>query len=372
MVRYKFLFLIGLFVLNCGKTPPHLTEFRGIWMRPPESRESLIAAIDSVQNAGINVIFLETWYHTYTIYPSKVAEQRPVFKGWDPLMVACREAHRRGIQVHAWLEVFYAFNPSKLTDLTSHLLTEHPDWKNISKDPVDHTAEDGKIFLNPAHPEVRIFLINLVHELCKNYKIDGVQLDYIRYPVDEDGKKPFGYDPLSVRRLIEEVGINPWFVTREQPNRWQAFVLWKCKQVTEVVQDLVKVAKSQDPNIKVSAAVFPDYFEDPIRERKCQDWQQWVRGDLLDFVATMCYASSDSLRQLQIEESLALSNVPVVIGYLNNSLADAETMIKYHQAALQAGALGTAWFVYHWGQPIFFQTLQRQIYVKPARPFALE
>jgi len=248
-------------------------------------------------------------------------------------------------------------------------LQQHPEWQNISTDARDHTAEDGKIFLNPVHPEVRDFLRRLVAEMCRQYKLDGIQLDYIRYPLDEDGKKPFGYDPLTVRLMAEQTGINPWYVTRTQTNRWQVFVQWKSKQVTETVRELVATAKKHRPDIKVSAAVFPDYYEDPIRERKCQDWRTWTQGDLLDFVATMCSAGSDSLRHLQIKESMALSRVPVLIGYLNNNLDRPAEIERYYHEAIKQGAAGVGWFVYNWRPPVFFQTLKQDVYTEPAKPF---
>ncbi len=166
------LFIVFLLAgLACRAPEPQKTELRGMWLRPPETKAALVAAIDSLADAGINVIFLESWYHSHTIYPSRVATQRPSFAGWDPLRVALREAHRRNVEVHAWLELLYAANPKHLPDVPSPLLAARPDWINVSSDARDHSAEDGKLFLNPVHPEVRVFLNSLVRELASNYKI---------------------------------------------------------------------------------------------------------------------------------------------------------------------------------------------------------
>ena len=370
MKKYIFI-VVGLILLFLGCTPeaPQRVEVRGIWLRPPETKAALVAAIDSLADAGINMIFIETWYHSHTIYPSKVAAQRPGFQGWDPLRVALRQARRRGVELHAWLEVLYAANPKHLPDLPSPLLSEHPDWLNVSHHPRDHSAEDGKLFLNPVHPGVRSFMTDLVRELAVNYKVDGIHLDYIRYPVD-DSTKAFGYDPVTIQRMQEETGVNPWHAPRTNRDAWATFVTWKSAQITDLVVEIRRTVEAAEPRMALSAAVFADYHADSLRQTKCQDWRSWVQGEVLDFVATMCYAGSDSLRDLEMRESMALSRVPVVIGVINRGLERAEQIEAVYQSAMRHQPAGVAWFAHNWSSAAFYPTLAAAIYREPARPFA--
>lgn len=370
MKKHIVLAVIALMTFfACTRETPRLTEVRGIWLRPPETKDALLAAIDSLADAGFNMIFLESFYHSHTIYPSRVATQRPVFSGWDPLRMAVRRAHQRNMELHAWLEVLYASNPKHLPDVPSPILAEHPDWLNVSQHPHDHSAEDGKLFLNPVHPGVKQFLNDLVRELASSYKLDGIQLDYIRYPVD-DSTKAFGYDPITVRRMKEETGVNPWYTPRTDTTAWRTFVSWKAERITELVVDIRKVMDEVAPRMVLSAAVFADYHQDPLRQTKCQDWRSWVQGGVLDFAATMCYALSDSVRDLEMAESMALSRVPVVIGLVNRDLRAPAQIEAFYQAAMRHKPAGVAWFAHNWSSPAFYPTLSGSLYREPARPFA--
>jgi len=354
---------------QCTPQVPPLTELRGVRIRPPDDKGRLTAVIDSCYRAGSNVIFLETWYASYAIYPSRVADQMPAFKGWDPLRVALVESHRRGMQAHAVMQVFSAFNPGRMGEMHSSLLAAHPDWRNRPPDPSDLGAEDGKIFLNPAHPQVRKFMRDLVTEMCRDYTIDGLLFDDMRYPIDEKGRRPFGYDPLSVARMQTENGVNPWLLTRDQSNRWRVFVEWKSRQVTETVEELAQEARAQRAGIRISAAVIPDYFSDPLRDRTCQDWQKWVQGGVLDFIVPICDAGNDSLRRIQMQEAKRLSKVPVAISYLDGQRADSAFVSRYRDEASEAGAAGIIWLAPGPGRADLFRMLKRDFYREPAKPF---
>ena len=93
------------------------SEFKGIWIRPTQkTRDEVAKTLDKLKKAGIENIFLETFYHGKTIYPSKVArqygfiEQNENFYGFDPLEAFIKEAHARDMNVLVWLETFYVGN----------------------------------------------------------------------------------------------------------------------------------------------------------------------------------------------------------------------------------------------------------------------
>ena len=92
-------------------------EFKGVWIRPTyHNIDEITSVLDRIADAGINNIFIETYYHGQTIFPSRTMEeygfikQNPEFEGFDPLRIWIKEAHRRGIKVHVWFESFYVGN----------------------------------------------------------------------------------------------------------------------------------------------------------------------------------------------------------------------------------------------------------------------
>ena len=109
---------------------------RGAWHRPVETTPTAVGqTLDTLKAAGINTVFLETYFHGYTIFPSKtfqsygLTDENPKFKGIDLLQVWTDEAHKRGMKVHAWFQAFYggtkAFKPP------GPILSKYPSWANV-------------------------------------------------------------------------------------------------------------------------------------------------------------------------------------------------------------------------------------------------
>ena len=111
-------------------------ELKGVWIRPTETSQSgIIKTLNEMEDCGISDVFLETYYHGKTIYPSKVMDkygfisQNELFLGFDPLAVWIKEAHKRNIKVHLWFQSFYVGNipPSQNT---KSILAVNPSWGN--------------------------------------------------------------------------------------------------------------------------------------------------------------------------------------------------------------------------------------------------
>ena len=152
-------------------------ELKGVWVRPIETNEHEIErTIDKLKNAGITDVFLETYFHGKTIYPSKflssqgVISQREEFVGFDPLQIWIEKAHKKGIKIHVWFETFYVGNDVPM-QISNHVLNLHPTWSNKrlinydSETPVASLSEHNGYFLDPANPEVRDYLQNILKEI---------------------------------------------------------------------------------------------------------------------------------------------------------------------------------------------------------------
>ena len=161
--------------------PFRVNEFKGVWIRPTEKTESdIIASVNKIKSAGIDNIFLETYFHGRTIFPSKTMEsygfvpQYETFQGIDPLQIWIREAHKNGIKVHIWFETFYVGNQVPSTNL-KNILAVKPDWGNKtlagyeSANATPSSSEHNGYFLDPANPEVKKFLLALLNEIITTY-----------------------------------------------------------------------------------------------------------------------------------------------------------------------------------------------------------
>ena len=152
-------------------------EVKGTWVRPTETTPHQIQkTIERMKDAGITDIFLETYYHGKTIYPSKylknngVIWQREEFVGFDPLQIWISEAHKQNMKIHIWFECFYVGNDNPQTT-QNHILSVYPLWSNKrlmnydSDTPVSSLSEHNGYFLDPANVQVQAFLLGVIEEI---------------------------------------------------------------------------------------------------------------------------------------------------------------------------------------------------------------
>ena len=265
-------------------------ELKGIWLRPTEKTEADIkASLDRLKSAGIDNIFLETYYHGKTIFPSKTMEaygftpQYEQFVGIDPLEIWIREAHKRGMKVHTWFETFYAGNQNPDTNPQS-ILAMNPSWGNKTQKDADlltpsrSTSEHNGYFLDPANPYVQDFLVKLLEEIITRYKPDGINLDYIRYPncISSNESANWGYTEFARNDFFTIYGVDPITLKKTDP-MWQDWNNYRREQITNMVKKAGQIGKRT--NTYISAVIFPD--RQSALTSKHQDWKIWsTRGYL--------------------------------------------------------------------------------------------
>ncbi|NJL82861.1 MAG: family 10 glycosylhydrolase [Chloroflexaceae bacterium] len=246
-------------------------------------------------------MFFETVNAGYPIFPSQVApQQNPLVKGWDPLEAAVKLAHERNMELHAWVWVFAAANHrhNQLLGLPSDylgpVLSAHPDW--VMTDITGRKFDSGssrKAFLDPANPEVRRYLLNLLSEISTRYQVDGIHFDYIRYPFQDPRiNRAYGYSATSRRLFQEQHGVDPQTL-RAGDRLWSTWTEFRTQQVDEFMEITTRALKAQRPNLVISAAVFP--FQRPARLlRLQQNWERWAEQGWVDWLVPMTYAESSS------------------------------------------------------------------------------
>lgn len=343
------------FLMNAmfSQVPGTKVEGRAIWLDRGSIVESgspdgLRKLIRRIAASGLNVIFFETVNAGYPIYPSRFLAQNPQTLGWDPLAVAVDEAHKQGIELHAWVWVFAVGN-------TRHnKILGQPDsfpGPILSKSELASEAMLGKngervlskqyeYWLSPASFKARRFLIDLFSEITANYRVDGLQLDYIRYPFQKPDS-PMGLESFAQGRFQAETGLS-----LSAPNEYtsRAWAAWKAFQVTTFVKELSESLKRINPELKISAAVFPL----PRYNRMTmiqQDWETWVRNGWVDILSPMAYSrSSRSLERLvQYIHNVSDDKVLVYPG-LSLSKLNAVELLDTLEICRKTGVMGTTLF----------------------------
>lgn len=275
-------------------------EGRATWVRPEETTpEQIEATLDEIDTAGFNMVFLETIYQGYTIYPSDaaaavgVAPQRPQFVGFDPLQVWIDGAHARGIELHPWVHTFFV--GSDQTGGLGPVLTAHPEWAAVQRADVGgplgpSIMEPGYYFVDAAHPGARAYVQSLLRELMTEYDIEGIHLDYIRYPVSQPWETAgYSYSDVSRAAFAEVHGVDPYTLTPTEP-LWRTWTDWRIENVTSFVGEVREMQRTEAPEVALSAAVFADPVDG--LDKKFQNWADWVDRGYVDLLTGMSFGTS--------------------------------------------------------------------------------
>lgn len=286
---------------------------RGVWHRPNSSGkettlEGLCSVLDEMADSGINMIFLETFYHGMSVFKSNLI---PYYKGFekfdygdypDYLTAFASEAEKRGIEVHAWVETFYVGINDDAT-----LVKYHPDWMLINESgKTRHTTEGasvgGYLFFDPANPDVRSYLLRYYEEILKKVpSVKGLNLDYIRYPVsDFYSGTDTGYTEISMRGFAEKYGFSlsesdtirdfkAKINSKSLVNQW---IEYRSEFITEFVGSVSEMVREEHPECIVSVAVHPDI--NGAYTQKKQNFLEWVEKGYIDVVTPMVYYYTSS------------------------------------------------------------------------------
>lgn len=338
-------------------------EVRAIWLDrgtivQAGSRQGLAQLFDRLAAAGINTIFFETVNAGYPIYPSQVAPaQNPLTQGWDPLAAAVDLAHQRQMELHAWVWAFAAGNQAhnailqKPASYPGPVLAAHPDWANYDNRGSMIPPGQTKPFLDPANPAVRQYLLNLYTEIVSRYDVDGLQLDYIRYPFQDPraGCHTYGYGSAARQQFQQQTGVDPISLSPTNPAQrqlWQQWTEFRIEQISSFVAETSEQLHQIKPDLILSTAVFALPERRRLNEIQ-QNWERWAQQGDVDMIVLMSYAGdTNSLQRLTnpwLAADANLGSALVLPGIRLLNLSDA-TVLDQVQALRDSPSGGFALF----------------------------
>lgn len=262
--------LLALVLSAKAQTPKH--EVRAVWLTTiggidwPHSystttqKAELISILDQLQQAGINTVLIQTRVRATTIFPTTtepwdgcLTGHPGTSPGYDPLQMCIDECHRRGMECHAWIVTIPVgkWNGTGCKQLRQKYPTL-----------IKKIGDEG--YMNPEMPQTGDYLANFCAEVTRKYDVDGIHLDYIRYPETWKLK-----------------------VSRTQGRQY----------ITDIVRKINRAVKGLKPWIKLSCSPIGKY-DDLTRYKSsgwnanttvCQDAQGWLRDGLMDALFPMMY-----------------------------------------------------------------------------------
>jgi uncharacterized lipoprotein YddW (UPF0748 family) len=174
-------------------------------------KEELTNILDKLQKAGINTVLLQTRVRGTMIYPSEYEPWDGCLSGfpgkspgYDALKFAIDECHKRGMELHAWVVTIPV---GKWNSLGCKRLRQR--FPGL----IRKISDEG--YMNPEMPETADYLATLCREITEKYDIDGINLDYIRYPETWNIKVSAYQGRRYITKIVEAIskevkGIKPW------------------------------------------------------------------------------------------------------------------------------------------------------------------
>lgn len=332
--------------------PVRPVEARSVWLDrgtivSTRNAAGMSALFDKLKAAGINVVYFETNNAGFTMFPSRVSTQNPDTVGWDPLGTAVREAHKRGMELHSWCWIFAVgnlrHNPiiGRDPDYPGPVLSTNDfSWALAGSTGSLLPKDQPEYWIDPANLEGRQWIKNLLTEVVQRYPVDGLQLDYIRYPFNARGKD-MGFDWVGRTRFEQETGLSLDKLDDETRQVWQA---WKIAQVNDFVKDVSTTLKKMKPGFRISAAVYGTPRRLRIGQIQ-QEWETWVANGWVDTINPMTYVQTPgelSIMAGNVRESSA--DKALVYPGLSIRQLDTAGLIEQLDTSRVIGTLGTTMF----------------------------
>ncbi len=280
---FLFLFFFSSFLFSQTVSPKF--ETRAVWISAAsgdwptstdvdKQQQSLIEILDVIRSLKFNTVFFQVRPRGNTLYRSEIepwaAQLTGILgkdPGWDPLEFAIEQAHKRGLELHAWINIGKIYNAELQANHKNHLLNTHPEWlKKFGKE----------WWIDLGIPAARDYTKKVVMEVVNNYDVDGIHFDYIRYP----GKN---FDDWKTFREFSD-GI--------ERNEWRR------NNITAFVRDAYVAITSVKPHVKIGSAPIGIYQTLDGAQSSfsgmndiSQDSRRWLKEGIHDYVAPQLYWS---------------------------------------------------------------------------------
>lgn len=281
--------------------PAPVREFRGVWvatvrnmdwpsspgLTPEEQQQELLGILDRSAALKLNAIIFQVRPEGDALYASPYEPWSRYLTGeqgkapspaWDPLKFAVDEAHKRGLELHAWFNPYRAAYRRDDPVSRTHVSRRRPDL-------VVPYAQ--YLWMDPGIPEVRRQMVRTALDVVRRYDVDGIHIDDYFYP----------YPELSGGERIEFPDGRSYAAYRRQGGRLGR-ADWRRRNVDLLVRELYAAVKGEKMWVKVGVSPFgvwrpgnPPSIQAGIDtyEELFADSRKWLREGWLDYIAPQLY-----------------------------------------------------------------------------------
>jgi uncharacterized lipoprotein YddW (UPF0748 family) len=313
---------------------PAKRQLRGVWiatvhnidwpsrtgLTPAQQQAEYLAILDAAVRRRLNAVFLQVRPASDAFYRSELEPWSQYLTGspgkdpgWDPLPFLVAEAHKRGLEFHAWFNPYraaYTANTSDLPD--SHPARVHPEWT------VKH---EGRLYYNPGLPEVRGWVNKVIKDVVQRYDVDGIHFDDYFYPYPGKGTK-FN-DSAAFKKYGKGKDLGDW----------------RRENINTLVAEVSETVHGTKPHVKFGISPFGIWrnkSNDPAGsdtrgmsayDSIYADAKAWIKAGSVDYV----------MPQLYWPRGFAVADYDVLVPWWANAVKGTDVDLYIGQALYRVG-----------------------------------
>ena len=355
-------------------------EMRALWVTRWDFRtaEDIRIIAERAADANFNALFFQVRGNADALYRSQIEPWSALLSGgtlgedpgWDPLELAINEAHARGLELHAWVNVYPAWlgetappsvTPEQMYNSFNSLYDQ--EWLMWDRHQEPMALNKEYLWSNPGHFAVLEQIVAVGRDIVQRYYVDGLHLDNVRYASWE-----YSRDPITLAEVEDAQAADPSVDRKE----------WQRRQVNTLVARLRQAIDSTKPGLLLSAAVWPVYKDiwewwtaGDGYEGFCQDSVGWIGQQTADMISPMLYLSSITQDDAQfaalVQDFVERANGEHVVPGITATYDTFAPIGRRIDIARQAGAAGQSIFAYgHVNQKRFWEDFRNGPYATPA------
>lgn len=318
------------------------TNFKLDW--PPNTfdenvqKESLYRIFENLSQRHFNTVYFQVRSNGTVLYKSDIEPFSPyitgdlnVEPGYDPLQYAIDLGKKFNIEVHAWVNMMRCFSGSDDIFLRhpKHIRNTHPNY-------TIRVMDNGKLsyWMNPGFYKVQDYLVNILNEIVSNYDVDGIHLDFFRYPSKQ----------FEDEKYFSNYGLNV------------SLGDWRRNNLTTILRKFKDSLKSINPYLKVG--VTPIGIRKSLKDANgwegyssvFQDTEEWLKEGLVDYLTPQIYwdfeknPKFDVLAKDWVQKSYSRNIILGLAAYKEDVKLELHDMVKI---AREIGAAGVSFFRYN-------------------------
>ncbi len=338
------------------------------------NEDTVRQAVRYAKRVGLNGLIVDNTAYGWAAYPSELEGMvmHPDLNGFDVLEAFSRICKEEGIKLTVMVNGFSSAVAS-VEYPEEHFVNLYEEYLMVSKKGLKVDASGGKT-LEPSYPQVQAFNLAVARELVTKYDFDGIQVDYIRYPLpiyyQVHNYEDFGYECPASKGFEEKFGKDPKLLSITNP-LWEDWCAYRRDVISGYAKAFYEAVKEAAPHVEVSFTCFAEYTD--RQKYVYQDVEKWVQEGYADAIYPMIYGDNTEYQlgyAQQIHPVTEYADVVLGVGYYVR--ASSKSIMEQNYMPYETDAIGVSGFTLRYISYCGYDQTLRECFREAAVPKGTE